>query len=135
MRAGNLYHKAVFYAKVEAVNPDYGGTIDTWPTATLVTRCEIRDISGALLGKNDARTFDKTKEITIRYRSEIVETMKVQLDDTTAAYTITYIEVIGRKEGLKISLEKTGDNMIPGQITTYTYLYDETDLKELSYLT
>jgi len=135
MRAGNLYHKVVFYAKVVAANTDFGGTVDTWPSPTLVTRCEIRDISGSLLNNNDARTYEKTREITVRYRSEIVETMKVQLDDTTASYSITYIETIGRKEGLKISLIKTGDDMVPDAITTYTYLYDDTSLTNKSYLT
>jgi len=61
--------------------------------------------------------------------------MKVQLDDTTASYSITYIETIGRKEGLKISLIKTGDDMVPDAITTYTYLYDDTNLTNKSYLT
>jgi SPP1 family predicted phage head-tail adaptor len=135
MRAGNLYHRVAFYGKVATVNSDFGGTIDTWPAITLVTRCEIRDVYGSLMNNNDARTYEKTREITVRYRPEIVETMKVQLDDTTTSYSITYIETIGRNEGLKISLIKTGDDMVAGATTEYSYLYNETYLIDTAYLT
>ena len=133
MRAGNLYHRVVFYAKVTS-RDEYNSSVDTWPTPTVVTRCELREVGGNKQNSNDEVTYTKNKEITIRYRNDITETMKVQLDDGTASYSITYIEVIGRKEGLKISLDKTGNDMVPGTVDIYSYLYDDTDLKNTTYI-
>jgi hypothetical protein len=45
--------------------------------------------------------------LTVRYRSTIVETMRVLIDEVL--YRITYIEELGRDEGMKITLQKINE--------------------------
>jgi hypothetical protein len=45
-------------------------------------------------------------ELIVRYRDTIVETMKIKIDEGTDFYIITYMEMIGRKESLRLTIEK-----------------------------
>ncbi len=105
MKAGRLYHRVKFYPKV-TTRDSYGSSDDTWPTATISTRGEIIHRGGAKTLSNEERFFSKSKELTIRYRRGITETMRVQIDGAEERYAITYIEEIGRQEGLRMTLEK-----------------------------
>jgi head-tail adaptor len=105
MRAGNAWHRVVFYAKV-STRDDFGASVDTWPAATITTRGEIRYTGGGKSLSSEEKFYSKSMELLVRYRSNIVETMKVMVDEDPALYIISYIEPIGRNEGLRITLEK-----------------------------
>ena len=105
MKAGNMYHRVAFYAKV-ITRDAYGASADSWPLVTIRTRGEIREVGGVKILSNEEKFYSKSKELTVRYNSDIVETMRIQLDDTTDRYIITYIEELGRHEGLRLSIEK-----------------------------
>ena len=105
MRAGRLFHEIKFYAKVNT-RGDYGDSVDSYPTATVITRGEIREVGGNKTLYNEEKFYSKSKELTIRYNSAIVETMRIQIDNSDERYMISYIEVLGRNRGLRLSLEK-----------------------------
>lgn len=105
MQSGRLRHRVKFYAKV-TTRDDYGSSQDTWPTATIITRCELRWTSGNRILENEEKIYTKNMEIIIRYRTGITETMRVQLDETSDRYWINYIEELGYHEGLRIGIEK-----------------------------
>lgn len=105
MRGGGLYHRIKFYAKV-TTRDTYGASVDSWPTVTVETRGEIRYSGGGYSSSNEEKFFNKSMELTVRYRSEITETMLVQIDGTSERYAISYLEVIGRNESLRLTLEK-----------------------------
>jgi SPP1 family predicted phage head-tail adaptor len=106
MRAGNLWHRIKFYAKV-TTRDTYGASVDTWPTATITTRGEIRYTGGNRTLSNEEKFYSRTMVLSVRYRDDIEETMRVQVDGGTERYLISApIEEIGRKEGLIITLEK-----------------------------
>jgi len=104
MRAGSAYHRVKFYAKV-STRGDYNESSDTWPTVTITTRGEVRHSGGARTLSNEEKFYSKNMELTVRYRSEIEETMRVQIDDGDY-YIITYMEELGRKQDLRLTLEK-----------------------------
>jgi head-tail adaptor len=106
MRAGRLDRKAGFYALV-STRDTYGASVDTWPTLTLETWGSVQYAGGDLILSNEEKFYSGVLFYTVRYRSEIVETMRVLLDDEW--YRITYIERLGRKEGMKISLTKINE--------------------------
>ncbi len=108
MRAGALYYRIAFYAKV-ITRDSYSASVDTYPLVTLRTRGEVRESGGGKEMANEERFYSKNKELTVRYNSAIIDTMKVQIDGTDDRYWITYIETIGRKEGMRLSLEKEND--------------------------
>ena len=108
MRAGNAYHRIDFYAKV-STRDDFGASADTWPAVTISTRGEIRYTGGSKMLSSEEKFYSKSMELIIRYRSEVVETMKVQIDEGTERYMITYIEQVGRKDSLRLTLEKIND--------------------------
>jgi len=105
MRAGGLYHRIDFYAKV-ITRDDYNASVVTYPLVTIATRGEIRYSGGNKSLSNEERFYSKSMELTVRYRSEIVETMRLKIDGGDDWYEITYIEELGRKEGLRMTLEK-----------------------------
>lgn len=105
MRSGNMYHRVRFYPKV-TVRDDYGASSDTWSGYTIECRGEIRYVGGNKELNADERFYAKTMELTIYYRSDVEETMRVQIDNESRMYEIVYIEEIGRKQGLKITLDK-----------------------------
>jgi SPP1 family predicted phage head-tail adaptor len=107
MRAGRMDRKASFYAKVKSTNTDFGGTTDTWPTLTFDTWGEIQYAGGDAILSNEEKFYSGTIFFKVRYRSTIVETMRVKIAEVW--YRITYIEELGRKEGLRLSLTKIND--------------------------
>lgn len=107
MRAGRLDTKVSFYAKVKTTSSDFGGTTDTWPVETISTWAEVRYAGGDLQLSNEEKFYSGTKFITVRYRDSIVETMRVKMADVW--YAINYIEMLGRKEGLRITLVKINE--------------------------
>ena len=110
MRAGNLYHKIAFYAKV-ITRDAYGASSDSWPLITINTRGEIRDVGGVRTLNNEEKFYSKSKELTVRYNSNIVETMKIQIDGSNDLWFITYMEILGRNEGIKLTIEKCADGL------------------------
>ena len=110
MRAGRMYRRIDFYAKV-STRDNYGASSDTWPIKTIETRGEVRWTGGDKILSNEEKTYTKNMELTVRYRSDIVETMKVQIDDKSDLYDIMYMETIGRYEGLRLTLEKCPDGL------------------------
>lgn len=104
-RAGNMYHRVLFYPKV-GVRDAYGASVDNWTGCTITTRGEIRFIGGNKTLNSDERFYSKSMELTIRWRSGIDETMRVSIDEDPQMYEIVYIEEIGRKIDLKLTLEK-----------------------------
>jgi head-tail adaptor len=110
MRAGNLFNRIKFYAKV-TTRDAYGSSVDSWPIATITTRGEVRWQGGSRLLLNEEKSYSKSMELTVRYRSAITETMKVQIDGTSDLFLITYLEIIGRKEALRLTLEKDVDGI------------------------
>ena len=121
MRAGNLSHKIVFYAKV-SIRDSYNSSVDTWPAATITTRGEVRYTGGNKTLSNEEKFYSKSIELSVRYRSDIVETMRVQIDDTNDLYQITYKETLGRNEALRLTIEKLGDGLAPTAIDAPTGL-------------
>jgi len=108
MRAGRMYHRINFYARV-STRDAYGASVDTWTTITLSTRGELREVGGNKSIDNSEIAYSKSKELTVRYNSAIVDNMKIQIDGSTDRYLITYIEVLGMNEGIRLSIEKIND--------------------------
>ena len=107
MRAGQLDTKVSFYAKVKTASSDFGGTTDTWPTETISTWGNIRYAGGDLTLSNEEKFYSGMIFLIVRYRDTIVETMRVLID--AVWYRITYIEELGRDEGMKITLQKINE--------------------------
>ena len=105
MNFNNAYHRIKFFAKV-ITRDGYGASVDTWPTVTIETRGEIRYTGGGYGLSNEEKFYSKNVELIVRYRAGIEETMRVQIDGTVDFWGITYIEELGRKEGLRLNIEK-----------------------------
>jgi head-tail adaptor len=103
-RAGNLWHRVAFYEK-SSTRDSYGASSDSW-ALSFSTRGEIRYYGGNRTLSSEEKFYSKSMELIIRYRSDVVETMKVLIDGGTDYYVITYIEPVGRNESLRITLEK-----------------------------
>jgi len=106
MRAGRLDTKISFYAKVTS-RDDYNSTVETWPTLSFDTWGEVTYAGGDAILSNEEKFYSGTLFLKVRYRSTIVETMRVKISDTW--YRITYIQELGRKEGLQITLNKINE--------------------------
>ena len=107
MKAGRLDRKASFYAKVKTTSSDFGGTTDTWPTLTLERWGEVTYVNGDAIISNEEKFYSGVIFLMVRYSSSIVETMRVKIADVW--YRITYIQELGRKEGMKITLSKINE--------------------------
>lgn len=107
MRSGRLDRRASFYAKVSTTNTDFGGTTDSWPTLTFETWGSVQYAGGDATISSEEKFYSGTIFLTVRYRSAITETMRVKISDVW--YRITYIEVLGRNSGMKITLQKIND--------------------------
>lgn len=107
MMAGRLDRKVIFYAKVKTSSTTFGGTTDTWPTATITTWGEVLYGGGSAMLSSEEKFYSGSITLRVRYRSNIVETMRVKIDYDW--YSINYIERLGRKEGLRIDLEKINE--------------------------
>lgn len=106
MRAGRLDRKAGFYAKV-STRDDFNASVDSWPTLTFETWGTVQYAGGNLILANAEKFYSGTIFLSVRYRSEIVETMRVLI--AGIYYSITYIEELGRKEGMKLTLQKINE--------------------------
>ena len=110
MRSGQMDRKASFYAKVKGASADYGGTTDTWPKVTLTVNAQVVNKGGGYSLSSDEKFYSTTLNIRVRYRTEILETMRVKLSNfPNVTFRITNIDELGRKEGLQIALEKINE--------------------------
>jgi head-tail adaptor len=98
--------KVGFYALVSS-RGDYNEAIETWPVETISTWAEIQYAGGDSILSNEEKFYSGMMFLKVRYRADIVETMKVYIDSLW--YRITYIERLGRKEGLRITVQKIND--------------------------
>ena len=110
MRAGNSYHRVKFYAKV-ITRDIYGASSDTWPIATISTRGEVRYTGGYKTLANEEKFYAKSVELIVRFQADIVETMKIQIDGTNDLWSITFMEILGRFESLRLTIEKCADGL------------------------
>jgi head-tail adaptor len=113
MRGGNLFNRINFFAK-QITRDDYGASSDSYNYSipTITTRGEIRWAGGNRIVENEEKTYTRNMELTIRYRSTIIDTMRIQVIGSNDLYAITYIEVIGRNESLRLTLEKLSDGLL-----------------------
>jgi len=102
MRAGRL-SRVVSFSRKDVVRGSYGESTDTY-VPVLETRGEIREVGGNRTLSNEEIFYSKSKELTIRYNNIVAESMRVDIDGQI--YLITYIEVLGRNRGMRLSLEK-----------------------------
>jgi head-tail adaptor len=110
MKAGQMDRKASFYAKVKSSDTDFGGTTDTWPTVTLTVSAQVVNKGGGYSLSDHEKFYSTTLTIKVRYRVEILETMRVKLSNfPNVLFEITNIDELGRKEGLSISLQKINE--------------------------
>lgn len=107
MRAGRMDRKASFYTKVLTPDSTYGGNIESWPSVTITTWGEVRFAGGDMIISNEEKFYSGVVFLTIRYRDTITETMRVSINNIM--YRITYIEELGRREGLRLTLNKIND--------------------------
>jgi head-tail adaptor len=111
MRAGNLIHRINFYDRVSERSAS-GSFIDTYPEITISTRGEVQYRGSNKLLSNEEISYTNSVILTVRYRSEISQTMRVQIDGTSDLYFIDGIpEIIGRKHALRLNLEKLNDGL------------------------
>lgn len=106
MRAGRLDRKVLFYSKSSS-RGDYNESTDVWTTLHWTTFGEVQYAGGDMILSNEEKFYSGTIFLKVRYKSSITETMRVKISDVW--YRITYIEELGRKEGLKITLNKINE--------------------------
>ena len=106
MRSGRLDRKASFYSK-SSTKGKYGESIDVWTTHAFDSWGTVQYAGGDAILSNEEKFYSGVIFLTVRYRSAITETMRVQIAGVW--YRITYIEELGRKEGMKISLSKINE--------------------------
>ena len=128
MRAGGSYHRIKFYAK-QVTRDAYGASSDTWNYSipTITTRGEIRYTGGDKMLNNEEKFYSKNVELIVRYRSTITETMRLQVDNTNDLWEITYIEMLGRNESMKLTIQKLADGLsivAVDPITSFVALLD-----------
>lgn len=121
MRSGNLHNRIKFYAKV-SIRDLYNASVDSWPIATITTRGEVRYVGGNRTLNNEEKFYSKSIELTVRYRSDIDETMRVQIDENNDLYIITYKEILGKNEAIRLTLEKLADGIVISTVDAPTNL-------------
>jgi len=113
MNFNNAYHRIKFFSK-QVTRDDYGASSDQWDYSepTIVTRGEIRYTGGSKGLSNEEKFYSKFVELIVRYRSTIVETMRIQIDGTNDLWGISSTpEVLGRNEGIRMTIEKLADSL------------------------
>jgi head-tail adaptor len=128
MRSGGMYHRIKFFAK-QVTRDAYGASSDSWNylLPTITTRGDIRYTGGGYAIANEEKFYSKSVELLIRFRTDIEETMRVQIDGTNDLWAINYKEEIGRQEGLRLTIEKLPDGLsgvIVEKPTGFTALLD-----------
>lgn len=106
MRAGRLDRKAAFYSK-SSTRGTFGESTDVWTTLAFNMWGEVQYAGGDAILSNEEKFYSGMIFLKVRYRSTIIETMRVYLDSKW--YRITYIEELGRKEGMRLSLQKINE--------------------------
>jgi head-tail adaptor len=106
MRAGRRDRKASFYSK-SSTRGDYNESTDVWTTKAFDARGSVQYAGGDAILSNEEKFYSGVIFFTMRYRSDVVETMRLLIDDIW--YRITYLEEIGRKVDLKLSLSKINE--------------------------
>lgn len=106
MRAGRLDRKVLFYSK-SITRGDYGESTDVWTTLAFAAWAEIQYAGGDAILSNEEKFYSGVIFLRVRYRDDIVETMRVKIGSIW--YSISYIEELGRREGLRITLNKINE--------------------------
>lgn len=105
MRAGLLDTRAEFY-ELTTVKNDYNESVESY-SLSFKTWAEIIPVRGDIILSSDEKFWSGVMIIKVRYRESIVESMRVKVEENT--YRITYIEELGRDEGMKITLSKINE--------------------------
>jgi len=118
MRAGNMINRIVFYAK--ATSRDlFSGSVDTWPTPTITTRGEIREVGGSRFLSNEEKFYSKSKEVTIRYNSaERVEIDTITLTGTTGTANVT-VDGLTKLATFDTDLDTTAANFVTAHAAAF----------------
>lgn len=95
--------KAYFYSK-SITRGDYGESSDVWTTLAFYRWVEIQYAGGDAILSNEEKFYSGVIFIRLRYSDAIVETMRVKINNVW--YSISYIEELGRREGLRLTLNK-----------------------------
>ena len=82
---------------------DLGGVEKTWADAATVW-AQVRPLSGREATRAQQVQSMASVAVTIRYRTDIDTTARVVLDDGRTG-SVTWIEEIGRREGLNLYCE------------------------------
>ena len=99
-----MYHRVIFYSK--STERDKFGDSSGEYSEYLTTRGEIRITGGSKIISSEEKFSSRSLELRIRYRSDINEQMRVSIDDSSDMFMINFIEEIGRREGLRLTIEK-----------------------------
>jgi hypothetical protein len=112
MRSGGSYHRIKFFAK-QITRDSYNASSDTWNynSPTITTRGEVRYTGGGKSLDNEEKIYSKNVELIVRYRSTITETMRIQIDGTNDLWGITYKEMLGRNESIRLTIEKLTESL------------------------
>ena len=105
MRAGELNFRVKFYAKTVTTD-EFGSSAETF-TYSFSAWAEEIYVRGDLIISNDEKFWSGVKFLKVRYRADILENM--QVDHEGQRFRITYIEEYGKKEGLKLTIQKIND--------------------------
>lgn len=105
MRAGQLTERVSFYS-LTVTRDAFNAAAESY-TKTIDTRAGVTYLSGDKTLSADEVFYTGTVFFTIRYRQGITESMQIQWRGNM--YTISYIQEIGTKEGLRITATKINE--------------------------
>jgi len=106
MRAGRLDRLASFYSKT-ITRGDYNESSDVWTTLSFKRWGEVQYAGGDAILSNEEKFYSGVVFLKIHYTDDVVETMRVKIG--SIYYTISYIEELGRREGLRLTLNKINE--------------------------
>lgn len=102
MRSGPMRYNIEFWSK-QNVRDDYSGYEETYKLA-LCTKADVKHTGGSQQIINDQLYPTSDIKITMRYRKEIVETMRVKFRDEI--YGIDYLAIMEPKVGIVLNCSK-----------------------------
>lgn len=108
MRAGKLNTRVYFYER-SAERNDYNAVSVSYPDITIATWCQRVITGGSKMLSAEERFFSKSVEILTRYRNDITETMRVKMRGSDNWFEILFIEEVGNRDHLRISLQKINE--------------------------
>ncbi len=100
--AGRLDRRITLQTVVNS-RDSIGGPVETWSDLATVW-AQVRNVSAREVGLADQRGAAVKAAVTIRYRSDVADAMRVKFDDNSTA-TVLWIDEIGRREGLILYVE------------------------------